>query len=195
MSHVTHLLGRRQRAGGRSFNQIISHRRQFNRLDDRRIIILWLAFPQLGLANAAGRRTEICCHATPTIHSFGAFYASAWGRVLGERPLTPAAIVLNLFSWRLKPLARLFPSGGASPCAARTVGKTARIQSRAVNARTAMSWTWRRWCVRAVALFPCHAWKAVCVARGAAAEISSCCMSHRPAPSLFAVRDESSGSE
>jgi len=138
---------------------------------------------------------RFCCHATPTTHSLGAFYASALGRVLGERLLTPAANVLNLFPWWLKPLARLFRSGGGSPCAARTVGKTARIQSRAVNARTARSWTWRRWCVRAVEFSLCPAWKAVCVAHGAAAEISSCCMSHPPAPSPFAGCDESSPSE
>ena len=138
---------------------------------------------------------RFCCHATPTNSSLGAIYASALGRVLGERLLTPAANVLNLFSWRLKPLARLFRSGRGSPCAARTVGKTARIQSRAVNARTARSWTWRRWCVRAVEVSLCLAWKAVCAARGAAAEISWCCMSHRAAPSPLAVRDESSPSE
>lgn len=91
---------------------------------------------------------RFCCHATPTTHSLGAFYASALGRVLGERLLTPAANVLNLFSW-VETIGEAFSLGWRVTVAARTVGKTARIQSRAVNARTARSWTWRRWvCTR-----------------------------------------------
>jgi hypothetical protein len=101
--------------------------------------------PLVGLANDAGRRTEILLSCHPHNSFPRSILRLGIGARFGRTPLGSGAKWSQFVLMAVETIGEAFSLGWRVTVRCSHSREDARIQSLAVNARTARSWTWRRW--------------------------------------------------